>query len=112
MTPAGQACYKRPVEATMEILRAFPALLCTLGAFGLILLLARLKVPLWAAVLAYGCGHLGMMLSPLHLWHVVSNRYFNTTFGPVYRRIVPPAAVLAALVGGYFAALRTLLAAR
>ncbi|KPK50054.1 MAG: hypothetical protein AMK72_03100 [Planctomycetes bacterium SM23_25] len=64
------------------------------------------------AVLAYGCGHLGMMLSPLHLCHVVSNRYFNTTFGPVYRRILPPAAVLAALVGGYFAALRTILAAR
>ncbi len=61
------------------------------------------------AVLAYGCGHLGMMLSPLHLCHVLSNRYFNTTFGAVYRRILAPAALLGALEGAYFVALRLLL---
>ena len=58
------------------------------------------------AVLAYGCGHIGMMLSPLHLCHVVSNRYFNTSFGPVYRRILPSVALLGALEVGYFLVLR------
>ena len=61
------------------------------------------------AVLAYGCGHIGMMLSPLHLCHVVSNRYFNTSFGPVYRRIIPSAVLLGALEAGYFLALLALM---
>ena len=59
-------------------------------------------------VLAYACGHLGMMLSPLHLCHIVSNRYFNTTFGPVYRRIIPAAAIMFVLAVGYFGLLRLL----
>jgi hypothetical protein len=61
------------------------------------------------AVLAYGCGHLGMMLSPLHLCHIVSNRYFRTPFGPVYRRLLPAAAALAVLLAGYFIALRAIM---
>lgn len=58
------------------------------------------------AVLAYGFGHLGQMVSPLHLCHVVSNRYFQTPFGPVYRRILPAAVVTGALGVAYFALLR------
>jgi hypothetical protein len=53
-------------------------------------------------VLAYAFGHLGQMLSPLHVCHVMSNRYFKTGFGPVYRRILPPAGVCAAAAVGYF----------
>ncbi|MDP7163095.1 MAG: DUF401 family protein [Phycisphaerae bacterium] len=59
-------------------------------------------------VLAYACGFLGMMLSPLHLCHIVSNRYFNTTFGPVYRRIIPAVAIMFVLAVGYFELLRLL----
>ena len=43
--------------------------------------------------LAYGLGHMGQLLSPLHLCHVMSNEYFGTGYAPVYRRIVPAAAV-------------------
>ena len=57
-------------------------------------------------VLAYASGHLGQMLSPLHVCHVVSNRYFKTSYGPVYRRIVPSAILMAALSFAYFLALR------
>jgi len=60
-------------------------------------------------VLAYACGHLGQMLSPLHLCHVVSNRYFGTTFAAVYKRILPAAAITAALTAGYFLLLRAAL---
>ena len=56
--------------------------------------------------LAYAAGHLGMMLSPLHVCQVVSNEYFKTSYGPVYRRILPAVITMAVLVAGYFAVLR------
>jgi uncharacterized protein len=56
--------------------------------------------------LAYASGHLGQMLSPIHLCYVVSNRYFKTTFGPVYRHILAPAALAAALTAAYYLLLR------
>lgn len=56
-------------------------------------------------VLAYACGHLGQMISPLHMCHVVSNRYFKTGFGPVYREIVPSALATAGLTLAYVALL-------
>jgi integral membrane protein (TIGR00529 family) len=59
--------------------------------------------------LAYGFGHLGQMMSPLHLCHVVSNQYFKTTFSPVYRLIVPSAIFCALLVTIYHIFLRTVL---
>ena len=58
--------------------------------------------------LAYAFGHLGQMLSPLHLCHIVSNQYFNTGYMDVYRRILPSAAATGALAGGYFLLLRWL----
>ena len=58
------------------------------------------------AVLAYAAGHLGMMLSPIHLCYVVSNRYFETPFGPVYRHLWLPATIMAAGATGYFFALQ------
>lgn len=55
--------------------------------------------------LAYAFGHLGQMLSPLHLCYVVSNRYFNTPFDPVYRQLLLPALAVAALTVVYVAVL-------
>ncbi len=54
------------------------------------------------AVLAYASGHLGMMLSPLHLCHVVSNQYFKTSFVPMSRQIALPAALMAVIIAAYF----------
>ena len=61
-------------------------------------------------VLAYAFGHLGQMMSPLHVCHVVSNQYFHTGFAPVYRRILPPALLTAAMASVYFLLLRWLTA--
>lgn len=58
------------------------------------------------AVLAYACGHLGMMASPLHLCLVVSNRYFSSSYWPVYRRLVVPTLLLAVFAALYFLLLR------
>ena len=59
-------------------------------------------------VLAYAFGHLGQMMSPLHLCHVMSNRFFETGFTPVYRHILPPAGLTAILAMLYFLLLRGL----
>ena len=58
--------------------------------------------------LAYTFGHLGQMMSPIHVCQIVSNRYFGTTYGPVYRHILPSALITALLNMGYFLFLRRL----
>ncbi len=57
-------------------------------------------------VLAYASGHIGMMLSPIHLCYVVSNRYFGASFGSTYRYIGLPSLLMALLAGAYFLILR------
>ena len=57
-------------------------------------------------VLAYAFGHLGQMLSPIHLCFIVSNEYFKTTFAAVYRRLLPAAIVTGGLAVAYFIILR------
>jgi hypothetical protein len=61
------------------------------------------------AVLAYACGHLGMMISPIHLCYVVSNRYFSTTYGATMRLMIGPCLLVAGLAAVYFLFLRWLL---
>jgi uncharacterized protein len=60
-------------------------------------------------VLAYGLGHMGQMLSPLHLCHVLSNKYFGTGFGPVYKHLVPAAITAGCLTTLYFVVLQGVL---
>ncbi len=57
-------------------------------------------------VLAYACGHLGQMMSPLHLCQIVSNRFFKTNYASLYRHILPSAVVTATLAVAYFLVLR------
>ncbi|MBA7568387.1 hypothetical protein ES708_10108 [subsurface metagenome] len=58
--------------------------------------------------LAYGFGHLGQMISPIHLCYPVSNQYFQTGFADVYRRLLPTVIINFVLVGSYFAILKIL----
>ncbi len=60
-------------------------------------------------VLGYAFGHMGQMLSPLHLCHVVSNRFFKTAYGPVYRQILPSILVTGILAAAYFVLLRLIM---
>ena len=59
--------------------------------------------------LAYAFGHLGMMMSPMHLCHIVSNQYFETPFGPVYKEIVPSAVTTGLLAFIYVMLLNAIL---
>ncbi len=79
---------------------SFPIVLALAGAQG--------DVVYPYVVLAYGLGHLGQMMSPLHLCHVMSNEYFKTGFGAVYRRLLPTVSVNFVLISGYFLLLRSI----
>jgi len=59
--------------------------------------------------LAYAFGHLGQMMSPLHVCYFVSNEHFGTHFAPVYKRIAPAAILTAAMACAYFAILKAIL---
>ena len=56
--------------------------------------------------MAYACGHLGMMISPIHLCYVLSNRYFATNFSATARLIAWPCLVVAVLTTAYFMLLK------
>jgi hypothetical protein len=79
-------------------------------AFPIILGLIPAGQSLWPyAMLGYAFGHMGQMLSPIHMCHVVSNRYFGTPFGPVYRHILPSAALDILGAAAYFLLLKWLM---
>lgn len=45
-------------------------------------------------LLAYASGYIGMMLAPTHLCLIVSNQYFGSDLGKVYRMIIPGMLIL------------------
>ncbi len=70
---------------------SFPIVFALLGAS------PALHVVCAATVFAYGCGYVGMLLSPVHICFVVTNEYFKTRLYSSYRYILAPAlCVLAA----------------
>ncbi len=48
------------------------------------------------------CGFLGVLFSPLHLCYILSNQYFNTTMGPVYKYLWKPCLGVFLVGIGYF----------
>ncbi|RLC88810.1 MAG: hypothetical protein DRI37_04835 [Chloroflexi bacterium] len=55
--------------------------------------------PAWVAWLMAG-GFLGVMFSPVHLCLSLTRVYFGAEWGPIYRRIVPSAFLVAAMATG------------
>jgi len=53
-------------------------------------------------VLAFGCGYMGMMLSPVHLCLLFSRDYFEASLAPCYRLLLPLAGMTLVLSGFYF----------
>lgn len=52
--------------------------------------------------LAFFCGYLGMILSPIHVCFVFSKDYFRAGFPSCFRLLLPPAGILALLAGAYY----------
>jgi len=71
---------------------------------------APLHATIAVTTFAYGCGYLGMILSPVHVCLVLTNEYFNAKLFSVYRYIVLPALVVFATCllcsGAYFILLK------
>ena len=66
-------------------------------------------VPLHAYIaLAYGFGHLGQMITPIHICQIVSNQYFKTGFAPVYKKTWPTFLLNFILITAYFLLLYSL----
>jgi len=58
--------------------------------------------PLATLVLAYGCGYVGLLLSPVHLCLILSREYFQAPMGAIYRLLLPPSLlVLLFALAGY-----------
>ena len=75
---------------------AFPILISLIGAYGLG------DRTLDYMMLAMTGGFAGVLLSPLHLCLLMSNTYFGTSLGPVYRHLAAPCALVVAAGPGYF----------
>jgi uncharacterized protein len=67
-------------------------------------LLSNLSPPAYLAhaVLAFGCGYMGMMLSPVHLCLLFSRDYFESSLTPCFRLLLPLAGLTLILSGAYF----------
>jgi uncharacterized protein len=64
---------------------SFPIVFALIGAS------PPLNVVLAATTFAYGCGYMGMILSPVHVCFVVTNEYFQVSMFKTYRYIILPA---------------------
>ena len=65
-------------------------------------------VPVAYVMLAYAFGHMGQMLSPIHICQIVTLEYFESSYREVYPRIIPPAILPAAGAVVYFVLLKGL----
>lgn len=75
---------------------AFPILIPLIQAQG------EAQLMLAYIMLAMVCGFAGVLLSPLHLCLILSNEYFETSPGLVYRKLWGPCLGLMAAGCGYF----------
>jgi uncharacterized protein len=67
---------------------SFPIVFALLGAS------PPLNVVLAATTFAYGCGYMGMILSPVHICFVVTNEYFKSRMFDTYRYILLPSVCI------------------
>jgi hypothetical protein len=76
-------------------------------AFPIVLpLVAGTESPMAYVMLAYVFGHMGQMLSPIHVCHIVTLEYFESNYRRMYPRILPPAMVTCAAASAYFILLK------
>ncbi|MFW5860396.1 MAG: DUF401 family protein [Planctomycetota bacterium] len=66
---------------------------------------------IWAiTVLAFGCGYIGMILSPVHVCLIVTNEHFATRLRHSLVHLLAPGAAMLVLIGGYYLTLHLALA--
>ena len=81
------------------------------AAFPIVLpLVAGSGSPMAYVMLAYAFGHMGQMLSPIHVCQIVTLDYFKSSYRQIYPRIIPPALFTCAAACAYFILLKWILA--
>jgi len=60
-------------------------------------------------ILAYGCGYLGMLLSPVHVCLIVSNQHFRTKLYESIKHLIPTTVVMFIMILAYHFLLKVLL---
>jgi hypothetical protein len=78
-------------------------------AFPIVLpLVAGTESPMAYVMLAYVFGHMGQMLSPIHVCQIVTLEYFDSSYRAIYPRIIPPALFTCTAAIAYFLLLRAM----
>jgi len=98
------ALYHLPVPLTVALLPFLTGFLTglTVGFVGMTMPLVAGLAGAWNTgmlfTLAYIAGFLGVLYSPVHLCVVLSARKFGAGYGGIYRRLIPPGLVVAAVL--------------
>lgn len=82
---------------------SFPIVMSMLGAN------PTMNELLPSIALAYGCGYLGMLLSPVHVCLIVSNQHFKTKLYDSIKQLTTVAIVMLVLLLCYYFFLKTIL---
>lgn len=112
---AGQAMYDElnalgvPIVAVVALLPFIAGFVLGIAigfvgtAFPIVLpLVAGTDSPMAYVMLAYVFGHMGQMLSPIHVCQIVTLEYFESSYRKIYPRIIPPAIITCAAASAYF----------
>jgi len=75
------------------------------------LLLQVTSNPLPFLVLAFGCGFIGVLFSPVHICLILTHEYFRSNFAAVYRGMIGPVMVVFGTLIGLFLTLLYLIPA-
>jgi hypothetical protein len=54
------------------------------------------------AAMAYTFGHMGQMISPIHICFLVTKDYYKANLWKSYRYILPPIATILLAITGFF----------
>lgn len=51
-------------------------------------------------VFAFGCGYVGVLLSPVHVCLILTKEYFHADLGGIYRKMIIPSVILLSIAFG------------
>lgn len=68
--------------------------------FPMIVHLLGYNPPLNLIAFAFGCGYVGVLLSPVHLCLILTRDYFHADLGGIYRKMIFPSIILLTIAFG------------
>jgi len=56
--------------------------------------------PIQVMAFAFGCGYVGVLLSPVHVCLILTKEYFHADLGGIYKKMIIPALILISIAFG------------